>query len=175
MAESALVILVPEAEPLVGSFRARHDPSAAEGVPAHVTLLYPFAAPDQIDATALDALRALFAPIMPFDFALTAARRLGDSVLYLAPEPAEPFRQLTFAIWHRFPKTPPYGAQHADIAPHLTVAQIADAATLNRVAAGFADAAHERLPIEASATEVSLLDNRTGRWQTNTTFPLGGI
>lgn len=40
--ESALVVLVPEAEALVKSFRDRHDPSAAAGVPAHITLLYPF-------------------------------------------------------------------------------------------------------------------------------------
>jgi hypothetical protein len=35
--ESALV--VPEAEPLVKPFRDRYDPSAAAGVPAHITLL----------------------------------------------------------------------------------------------------------------------------------------
>jgi hypothetical protein len=41
--ESALV--VPEAEPLVKPFRDRYDPSAAAGVPAHITLLYPFKQP----------------------------------------------------------------------------------------------------------------------------------
>ena len=46
--ESALVILVPEAEPLVRPFRHRFDPSAALGVPAHITLLYPFIAPEQM-------------------------------------------------------------------------------------------------------------------------------
>lgn len=174
MAESALVILVPEAEPLVASFRARHDPSAAEGVPAHVTLLYPFAPPDQIDTTELDALRGLFAPIMPFGFAMTAARRLPGGVLYLAPEPADAFRQLTLAIWQRFPALPPYGGRHADIVPHLTVAQIADAVALDCVAAAFAATAQGRLPIAASAAEVALLDNCAGRWQINATFRLGG-
>ena len=43
--ESALVVLVPEADPLVGPFRSFFDPSAALGVPAHVTLLYPFVEP----------------------------------------------------------------------------------------------------------------------------------
>ena len=40
--ESALVILVPEAEPVVGRLRQRYDPSAAVGMPAHITLNYPF-------------------------------------------------------------------------------------------------------------------------------------
>lgn len=174
MAESALVVLVPEAEPLVGHFRARHDPSAAEGVPAHVTLLYPFAPPDRVDEAVPDVLRALFAPVPPFRFALTAARRLPGGVLYLAPEPADPFRQLTLAIWRRFPATPPYGGRHPDIVPHLTVAQMADALALDRVAAEFSAATQGRLPIAAHAAEVALLDNRAGRWRTNATFRLGG-
>ena len=40
--ESALVVLVPEAEVVVKSFRDQYDPLAANGCPAHVTLLYPF-------------------------------------------------------------------------------------------------------------------------------------
>ena len=42
MPETALVIAVPEAEPLVSDWRAQHDWSAQRGVPAHITLLYPF-------------------------------------------------------------------------------------------------------------------------------------
>jgi len=40
--ESALVILVPEAEAIVGRLRQRYDPSAAVGMLAHITLNYPF-------------------------------------------------------------------------------------------------------------------------------------
>ena len=40
--ESALVVLVPEAEAIVGRLRQRYDPSAAVGMPAHITLNYPF-------------------------------------------------------------------------------------------------------------------------------------
>lgn len=32
----------PFGEPLVGGFRERYDSSAAYGMPAHVTVLYPF-------------------------------------------------------------------------------------------------------------------------------------
>src|SRR5437868_3949536 len=108
--ESALVALVPEAEFLVGSFRERHDPSAALGVPAHITLLYPFKPPAQIDSIVLGQLRVAFARFAPITFTLGSMQRF-PGVLYLAPDPAEPFRNLTRAIWTWYPQTPPYGGK----------------------------------------------------------------
>jgi hypothetical protein len=174
-AESALVLLVPEAEALVKPFRDRHDPAAAAGMPAHITLLYPFRPPDEISATVLDGLRQCFAGFASFRFELTAIRRFESpiAVLYLAPEPAEPFRELTLAIWQRFPETAPYGGRHAEITPHLSVAQAADQMQLDPIAQGFAAASQGVLPIGATAAEVALMDTRSGRWQTRTTFSLG--
>src|SRR3954470_1036237 len=40
--EAALVVMPPGAEPVVKSFRDRFDPVAALGMPAHITVLYPF-------------------------------------------------------------------------------------------------------------------------------------
>ena len=51
--ESALVVVVPEAEQLVGPFREKYDPSAAAGMPPHITLLYPFKPPDAVSYTHL--------------------------------------------------------------------------------------------------------------------------
>jgi hypothetical protein len=82
--ESALVALVPEAEFLVKSFRERYDPSAALGVPAHITLLYPFKPPDQIDAPVLAQLGGSFACFAPITFELQSLQRFPD-VLWLAP------------------------------------------------------------------------------------------
>ena len=107
--ESALVILVPEAEPLVRPFRDRFDPSAALGDPAHITLLYPFIAPERIGADTLDKVTECFRGFAPIAFCLTEVRRFPAEALYLAPVPDEPFRNLTMAIWNRFPDTPPYG------------------------------------------------------------------
>ncbi|MFI7238151.1 2'-5' RNA ligase family protein [Streptomyces cyaneofuscatus] len=39
---SGLIVRVPEADPLVRAWRDRLDPSARAGVPAHVTVLFPF-------------------------------------------------------------------------------------------------------------------------------------
>ena len=40
--QTALVVAVPSAEPVVARLRASYDVAAAYGVPAHVTVLYPF-------------------------------------------------------------------------------------------------------------------------------------
>jgi 2'-5' RNA ligase len=106
--ESTLAILVPEAEGLVQSFRGRYDPSAKVGMPAHITLLYPFKSPDEIDEVVLDALRHCFFCFLPFKFSLRTINQFSSETLYLAPEPEDPFRQLTLAIWECYPETPPY-------------------------------------------------------------------
>jgi 2'-5' RNA ligase len=173
--ESALVVLVPEAEALVKPFRDRYDPSAALGVPAHITLLYPFRPPDEVGGAVLDELRRGFARFAPFRFALAQIHRFPAEVLYLAPEPDEPFRRLTLAIWDWYPETPPYVGKWPDVVPHLSVASLADEQQLDRIADEFAQASRGILPIRAAATDVALMDNRSGRWQVRATFGLGGM
>ncbi len=56
---SALLVEVPEAEPLVRQWRMDLDPHAALRVPAHITLLFPFAPPPLISTTILDRLGEL--------------------------------------------------------------------------------------------------------------------
>jgi len=62
-AQSAVLVPVPEAEPAVSRHRARLDRAAAWGVPAHVTILYPFAPPLAITAATTAALAAAAAPV----------------------------------------------------------------------------------------------------------------
>jgi len=170
--ESALVVLVPEAEALVKPFRDLHDPSAAVGVPAHVTLIYPFKPPHEITEPIIDGLRQCFADFPAFTVSFEILRRF-PGVLYLAPEPVEPLQKLTRVIWKQHPETPPYGGRHLEIVPHLTLAQIADGPRLDQIAGEFTQAAHERLPIRLKVSNVALLENLTGRWRTRLTLPLG--
>jgi hypothetical protein len=59
------------------------------------------------------------------------------------------------------------------VVPHLTVAnQVADD-QLDRIAAEFKDASEGKLPISAVASEVALLDTRSGHWQVRATLKLG--
>ncbi|MBO0732568.1 MAG: 2'-5' RNA ligase family protein, partial [Acidimicrobiaceae bacterium] len=88
--QSALLIPVPEAEPVVGGYRAKYDPVAASGVPAHITLVVPWLSPDDITDADLDELRDTLSGVEGFDFSLDAVSWFGRSVLWLSPAPAEP-------------------------------------------------------------------------------------
>jgi 2'-5' RNA ligase len=167
--ETALVVLVPEAEALVSPWRQLHDPSCAVGVPAHITLLYPFRPPERLDKTLHNQLAELFGQVDAFDFRLSRLATF-PGVLYLAPEPAEPYVALIRALTARFPDTPPYGGAYAEIVPHLTVAQSKDTATLTAVATALADFT----PIEAGASQATLLAQGVdGIWRTLDQYAFG--
>jgi hypothetical protein len=156
---TALLIPVPEAEPVVGDLRRRYD-AAENGVPAHVTILAPFGDTDE-------GLAELFAAFEPFDFALARLER-WPGVLWLAPEPAEPFSALTRAVWERYPEYPPYEGAHETVIPHLSVGHHVEPppevdAELRR-----------RLPIAARATHiVQLEEHAPDRWRERGRLALG--
>lgn len=166
--ESALLVPVPEAEPVVGAWRRDYDSSAAKGVPAHITLLYPFRPHDHLDAELTEELRAFFAAVPSFHFTLARLARF-PGVLYLAPEPAEPFDRLIDALARSYPETPPYGGAFAQVIPHLTVADTHDAQALEHVAEALAGAS----PIHAFAHEVWLMaQGQDEYWHLHTRFSL---
>src|SRR5512140_2866235 len=102
--ESALVASIPEAEALVASFRKRYDPAAAVGVPAHVTILYPFKSPTQLTTELISRLESIFLQFPSFTVAFPEVKQFPDT-LYLMPAPAKPFRQLTERLVEHFPET----------------------------------------------------------------------
>jgi 2'-5' RNA ligase len=157
---TALIVAVPEAEDAVAALRLEHDSSAALGVPAHITILFPFAPPEQLDET---ALASLFTTCAPFDFQLARLETFpGEVVTYLAPEPWEPFVGLTNAVWRRWLDFPPYEGAHVAVIPHLTLSD-----------SGRLDAGLE-LPIAARANEVTLIEeDDRGRWAERRRFALG--
>ena len=123
--ETAVVVLVPEVELVVGTHRASLDRAAGWGVPAHVTVLYPFVPPAALDGTAVTRLRRAVAGVPAFECAFTSVERFGEEVAWLAPEPDGPFRALTAAAHAAFPEHPPYGGAHEEVVPHLTLGESA--------------------------------------------------
>lgn len=121
--ETAVIVEVAAAETAVGEHRARMDWAAARGVPAHVTVLYPFVDPDDVTEDLVTTLTAAVASVPAFGCRFARTRWFADDVLWLDPEPAGPFRQLTAAVWAAFPEHPPYGGIYDDTVPHLTVAE----------------------------------------------------
>ena len=136
-------------------------------MPPHITALFPFAPVDAVDPALEAAVGEVAAGFAPFDF------RLADigsfpTVLYLAPEPAEPFHELTHALWSRWPQFPPYGGAYDEVIPHLTVATGQRAPDVSK-------RLRRLLPLEARATELWLLTQAPeSRWALRRRFPLGG-
>jgi 2'-5' RNA ligase len=121
--EGESAIIVPVQVPVaVNRLRDRMDPSAAQGVPAHVTLLYPFMAPAGLKDDVRRRIEQIIAMEPAFPFTLGSVHR-WPNVVYLAPKPADPFRRLTNALAEAFPDYPPYEGAHEDVVPHLTIAQ----------------------------------------------------
>ena len=164
---SESAILVPVEVPVaIKRLRDRMDPFAILGVPAHITLLYPFVAPAELDESVRNVVAGIVAAEPSFPFTLAEVGRWPD-VVYLAPEPDEPFRRLTDALVEAFPDYPPYGAAHAEVVPHLTVAQAVPESYL----AAAQHALPPLLPIRDVAREAWIMVKSGGRWRTHWHVP----
>lgn len=165
--QTALVAVIHEAEPIVGAWRSRLDPSAAAGVPAHVSVLSPFLPAAHLDDAVVGELTSLFGAQPAFHVRFAEFRRF-PGVLYLAPDPDEQFRALTGVLATRWPEAPPYGSQFSDVKPHLTVAYEQPTPVLDEVEASITT----RLPIAAHITAVALFVHDGARWRQRMTFDL---
>lgn len=168
--ESSLIVPVPAAEPVVGPWRQNLDPACGWGVPAHITVLYPFVPPADIDQGVLDRLRRVLDETPAFAFRLVAVEWFGDEVAWVRPEPARLFLDLTARVEQVWPEYLPYEGAHAEVIPHLTICRGADPDDMAAAAAGV-DA---RLPLDAEANRVHLMKGtrETDSWTTVAEFPL---
>lgn len=170
MSLSCFVVLVPEAEELVRAVRSRFDDSARRGLGAHITVLYPFMAPQLLNDIILKKAAAALAAQEQFAFRLASVGRFPQ-VAYLAPEPAGPFVALTLGLARAFPGFQPYGGAFERIVPHLTAAKgdlQAAAPDLDQLASRLA----QQGPVSAVCTQVTLIENSSGRWQSLQAFGL---
>jgi 2'-5' RNA ligase len=170
--ETGVIVPVAAAEPVVGRHRRRLDHSAAWGVPAHVTVVYPFVPPGRIDAETIEETAAALAEVSAFSCTFTQVNWFGEDVVWLAPEPDGRFRELTRAVWRRFPDYPPYKGEHADPTPHLTIGSkaVADLENMRRAAAEI----KAELPIIARIDHARLVagSDEPGSWRTVAEFAL---
>jgi 2'-5' RNA ligase len=143
------------------SLRRRGVPDALDGLPAHLTLLYPFVEPAGLDATIRRRIGSVAGSHDPFEYRFLGAARWPDT-LYVAVAPVEPFVALQADLAAAFPDHPIYG-EPADFAfvPHVTIAEGHPASD----PALIADPAWAALPRSgrAAALEVIATDGR--RWR----------
>jgi 2'-5' RNA ligase len=168
--ETALICRVPEAERYIARYRDRYDPSARRNVPAHVTVLYPFMPPAQIDDGVLERLRGIARAVRCFDYRLARIERFPVA-LYLAPDPGDSYAALTDAVFQAFPDYPPFEGKFDTVVPHVTVAH-GDEPLLCEIDVEL----RISLPatgISARCHELVLIENTSGRWEPMQVFPLG--
>ena len=146
MPRTALIVPVREA----GDYY-----SGPAGIPAHVTVLFPFVDGEAVDE---DAVRDLVSRFRAFDFDLDRVERFDGDIPWLHPNPSAPFVDLTAAVFERWPDNPPYEGSYDEVIPHVTITR-----------------EDVQLPIRCRATEVWLIeeDEASGSWSTRLVVPLG--
>jgi 2'-5' RNA ligase len=172
MAQTAIIVPLPEAEPLLGPFRYEHTESGPRGAPPHVTLLFPFTDSESLLQPRIRQVAEIVGAVPAFDVSLVATAYFDASprILYVRPEPDEPFRRLTHALVEAFPEHPPYEGTYEEVIPHATVAIAED-----HVLAEIERALAPLLPQATRVTDAALmvLDEQAGRWVIRERFPLG--
>jgi 2'-5' RNA ligase len=165
--QSAVLIPVPQAEPLVERWRLEHDPVASEGVPAHITLIVPWLPPAELTEADYDELVDALSAVDAFDFTLSHVGWFGRKVLWLAPEPVAPFLHVIKLLSERF-GTPPWDDEFDEVVPHLTVGHASDGVELAPVA----DALAAQLPLACRAEEAWVMVGDGSRWFVRRRIPL---
>jgi 2'-5' RNA ligase len=166
--QSAVIVPVPAVEPLVSRWRRRLDVSTRHGVPAHVTVLYPFLHQSRLDDGVLARLGSVCATTAALEVVFSRLARFPN-VLYLQPEPSEPFRRLTAAVVEQWPQTPPYGGAHVEVIPHLTVAHDVDEVAFSAAERDVAP----HLPVRAWVDAAWLYSYDGERWRPRARLPFG--
>lgn len=170
---TALLVQVPVGE-LVDDFRRRHlAASVARGLPAHVTVLFPFAALASMDAQLRRRVVEHFAMISAFAAELTRVGRF-DAHVWLAPGPHERFVALLTETYDRFPEFPPYGDAFAQPVPHLTIAEVGPGESVEQVAEQAERELEGGLPFRFTVDRVGLFEELAdGTWRQSDSFELG--
>ena len=171
MAETVLLVPVPEAATLVDGHRLRLTRAGGDGIPAHITLLYPFTDSALLTDERVRETARIVGAEPAFDLSLVSTGRFDAEppILYLAPEPAAPFAALTKGLVAAFPEHQPYEGIYPELVPHLTVA-IAGTDLLAPIEVELGPL----LPVAARVTEAWLMQRGDdGRWALRERLALG--
>ncbi len=125
---TAIIIVAPhEVQAVAGPLLQRYAPETSVRVPAHITLLFPFVAPERLGEVS-KKLREICAPIAPFDITMQGYDSF-PGVTFMNPANPAPIQAVFRKIYAGFPECPPYGGQFGhDLHPHMTIGEFASQA-----------------------------------------------
>ena len=137
--------------------------------PPHVTLLTPWAEPDDVDA--LGRLRAVAERSRPLRLRFaTADQFAGTGVVWLRPDPDPSLTALLDDVLAAFPEYPPYDGQHPEPTLHLTVSADAGPGVLGEVQRALAATG----PLEHDVDRISVYArDGDSTWREAAWVPLG--
>ena len=124
---------------------------------AHITVLDPFLAFDDVDDGVVAELREIFAELVPFAYVLGEPAHFPDGERYLPPQPVTVFRRITHTLRRAFPETVGPATTLDTVIPHLSVPEASDVPT----------------PLEVHAREALLLVGRGENETLVATFRFG--
>jgi hypothetical protein len=170
---SLTLVLADQNPALAAAHDELYPERVLEGIPLSLTLLYPFAPPDEIEGHRAQ-VASFFAAQRPFELVLDHLEQWEESgAVYAAPDPEEPLRGLMRSLWRLFPQFPPYGEAGSDVPPHASLTYTggddpaAKRACVERRLEGL-------LPARFDIAEVTLMEEvELDRWRLRETFPLG--
>ena len=137
--------MTPDADSLVGRWRADHDAAARFGIPAHVTVRTPFLP----RVCWRDPALSLLERFLPIDVTLShLENRPGGLVLIV--EPDDELREITEAVGLSWPALPPHKGNRPDLAYHMTVVRTANDSTRSQASEAIAP----HLPLRVTGTEM---------------------
>jgi 2'-5' RNA ligase len=171
---TAILIAVPELAESTDRWRTASFSSSRPGlalselIPPHVTVLVPWLkdpTPEHVQR-----LTDAVSEVRPFELSFPTAGQFPGGLVWLRPEPFDQVRALVQAVISAFPECPPYGGDHPDPHPHLTISAQGGDQVLAEAQAAFA---------AAPAPTVMLDDLTIWRegddqvWQLTGSVPLG--
>jgi 2'-5' RNA ligase len=149
--------------------RRRSVGDASSGLPAHLTMLYPFVDPGRLRADVRRRLAAMAAMTPSFEYQL-AGPASWPNATYVAVDPTAPFVALQGRLAEAFPAFPIYGTDPGfEFVPHVTIAEgppAGDPAILD-------DPAWRSLPRTGRVASIEVIARLPGApWRTIWRLPL---